>query len=488
MMTSPAIPLTRRPWPRVALLILALITFCRPTVASAVSEQSITTRYFTVYYPEGEEQTAQWYAGFVDEVDTSVSELLGADPVEGITLRIYGSEADYEQANPMAGIHPGVMAHAIPEEREVGVAVERLRQQPPELARESFRHEMTHILAGALSNQNLPIAFQEGLAQYNELSTTRGSEVARSIEMAQSANVPLLSWTDLNIIDRFRRRLDLSYPQSYTVMAFLADRYGMEPFSRFLKQLETGMYYQDALYSAYGKPINALEAEWKEYLPGFVKEGYKLNVLSASDMSPALALYQAGKFKEAGELFARSETLFTGLGRTERASEATSNRLKADKAQAAVDLSNAARQALERHDYAASQRDALAASDSFAALQLTSWEERSKETQALAKRGLDAAAGLQRAKEHRASFRLAEAQDEARQAGQTFALLADNQQLAEANALLADVWSLQRAAGIGALGAGVAAVLAGALAVLRIAKRSRRLAPVALGEETASWL
>src|SRR5687768_1129682 len=127
-----------RPWLRVVFLLLALLAIPRPVAVLAQSEQSITTQYFTIYYPEGEERTAQWYAGFADEAHVSVSELLGADPLYGMTLRIYGSEAEYRRANPIAGLHPGVLAHAIPELNEVGVAVERIREQAPEIARESF--------------------------------------------------------------------------------------------------------------------------------------------------------------------------------------------------------------------------------------------------------------------------------------------------------------------------------------------------------------
>jgi len=58
----------------------------------------------------------------------------------------------------------------------------------------------------------------------------------------------------------------------------------------------------------------------------------------------------------------------------------------------------------------------------------------------------------------------------------------------EANALLSDLWSLQRMAGTTALGAGVAAVLIGAFSALHIGRRARRKAPVAIREETASWL
>jgi hypothetical protein len=481
-----------RPLLRVVFFVLVLLSVAHPsalaTTRAAQREQILTTSFFTIYYPEGEEQTAQWYAGFVDDVDTTVSELLGATPVQGITLRIYASEAEYRMANPIAGLHPGILAHAIPDKNEMGVAVERLRQQAPELARESFRHEMTHIVAGSLSGQNLPIGFQEGLAQYNELSSTRGSEVARSLEVAQAANVPLLPWIDLNVIERFRRNLDVSYPQSYTMMAFLAERYGMGPFSQFLRILDEGMYYQDALYGAYGKPMDVLESEWKEYLPGFIKEGHKLNVLAASDMSPALALYQSGRFKEAADSFARSERLFTGLSRSEKATEASAYRVKAEQALEASNLSSTARKALESHDYEAAQRDAAKAAETFGTLELANWREQAANTEMLAKRGLDALTGIAKAKEYRATFRLPEAQGEARRAGETFALLGDANRVTEANAILSEIWSLQRIAGTTVLGAGVAAVLIGAFSALRLNRRTRRKQAIPVREETASWL
>src|SRR5262249_39757250 len=163
------------------------------------------------------------------------------------TLHIYATEAEYQAANPLAEIHPDILAHAIPDRKEVGVAVERLRQQAPDLARSSFRHEMTHIVAGALTDQRLAVDLQEGLAQYNELSSDRAESVAHDIEQAQAQQVPLLSWDELSDRATFQRRLSLAYPESYTVMAFLADRYGMGAFSRFLAAFHNTTDYGDAL-------------------------------------------------------------------------------------------------------------------------------------------------------------------------------------------------------------------------------------------------
>src|SRR5438874_9715720 len=78
--------------PLAALLLLAVISG-QWSVARAselttglwplitADEQQLTTKYFTIYYPDGEARTAAWYASFADDVDAAVSELLGADPV-----------------------------------------------------------------------------------------------------------------------------------------------------------------------------------------------------------------------------------------------------------------------------------------------------------------------------------------------------------------------------------------------------------------------
>lgn len=479
-----------RLWIRIsAFFLLLTLAFPLHAFAQDSNEQSITTKYFTIYYPAGEEPTAKWYASFADEVNVSVSDLLGAEPVDGLTLRIYASEPEYWRANPMAQIHSGILAHAVPERKEVGVAVERLRQQAPEIARESFRHEMTHIVAAVLSGQNLPIGFHEGLAQYDELSGSRGIEAVQALQAAEAAKVPLLSWTDLNDIDKFRQKMDLAYPQSYAVMAFLADRYGMGAFSRFLGELKRGVDYKEALHVAYGVPIDELERQWREYLPQFLKEGWRTNTLNAYDLSPGMALYNAGRFKEAQQHFTRSEQLFTDLARTEKAKEAADYRLKAEKAVMASEVAGRARQALEAHDYTAAQQSAREASQMFASLSLDRYVEAAKETEDLAKRGLDGIATLEKARDGFNVFRIVEAQREARQAGEAFALLGDAPRVEQANKLLQEMWTWQRTAGMSALGAGVATVLLGTVMALRSRRRiQRRRQPVYLQEEPASWL
>ena len=468
----------------------------RPSSAPALQEATRTTDYFTIYYPKGEEKTALWYAGFVDEVNRAVSELLGAQPLAGMSLYIYATEPDFWRANPMAEMHPGILAHAIPERKEIGVSVKRLRAQPPALARESFRHEITHVVAGSLSNQQLPIAFHEGLGQYNELSSTRAEETAAGLLQAQSAGIPYLSWTDLNKFDTFRQNIEVAYPQSYSVMAFLADRYGMEPFARFLAGLRDDLEYRHAILLAYGKPVETLEKEWLEYLPGFLESGWKKNVLSANDLDYGLALMGGGKFAEAEEHFRGAERLYNDLGRRDRAAQASTYLASATKAKEAERRAAEARANLEAYDYANAYTRAISASEDFSALSLPDYQQYADKIAALAEKGNKATSQIEKARASMKSFDLNLARAAATEAGRAFSDLGDARGVAEANAILADIWSWQQTAGFGIIGAGglllAGMLVGGSLAVIRARKRKSygtNLAPIPLTrEENQSWL
>jgi hypothetical protein len=482
---------------RVRLQLLAFIIFFvlpsavllpRRALAQSSPDQQLQTKYFTIHYPKGEEETASWYAGFADDVDVAVSEMLGQEAVSGLTLDIYDTEADYIAANPAAGSEVGIMAHSIPAKKEVGVAVERLRQVGSGVTRQSFRHEMTHIVAGALSNQNLPIGFQEALAQYNELSTERAQESMVALKTATSANASLLTWHDLNDPRLFMGNASLAYPESYSIMAFLADKYGMGTFARFMSGLRDGASWTAALESAYGKAVGNLEAEWRDYLPGFLIDGWQRNLLAAYDLSPGVALYTAGHFQEAKDHFALSQKLYTDLGRTERAGEAATYLAKADKAQGAADQTAQARKSLEAYDYKTARDQAKQAAQTFTDLSLKDQSDIAAETAGLAQDGLDAITLVASANDHLDRFDLLSARAEARSASQTFSKLGDMARAQEANKIVSSLSSSFTAAGIAVLGAGVLALMAGGLVMLR----SRRATPTSThrlrGEESASWL
>lgn len=468
----------------------------RTPYSALADEATRTTDYFTIYYPAGEEKTAEWYAGFIDEVDRAVSELLGKDPITEMTLRIYATEPDYFEANPLAEVHPGILAHAIPERKEIGVAVERLREQPPALARESFRHEITHIVAGALTDQRLPIGFQEGLAQYDELSSSRGEEVVQGMQAAQAAGAQYLSWSDLNDSNKFRQNINVAYPQSYTVMAFLADHFGMEPFVHFLEGLRSGLDYRHSLLVAYSRPMEDLEKEWREYLPGFLQEGWKHNVLSAHDLGYGLALMGAGRFTEAKEHFTESQRLYNDLGRPDRASQAGEYLAEATRAADADSMATLSRKELEAHNYSKAYAGAISASQAFTQLDMPDYGQHAIDISLLAQEGLDGLGKLDKAHAALKGFDFGGANSLASESGQIFSSLGDAAHVNEANALISEAANWQRSIGFAVAGAGILVLVGVSITGGIVFRRARRrkvsgtdlAALPMLREENQSWL
>ncbi len=471
-----------------ALFLLLFVLSPARALAQRSDVKVLSTKYFTIYYPPAEEKSAAWYGGFADEVNEAVADLLGSEPVQGMKLLIFNTESEYGQANPMAELHPGIMAHAIPEQREIGVAVERLRQVPPEIARESFRHEVTHIIAGHLTNHTLPVGFQEGLAQYNELSITRGQEVANMLRQIKAKGDPLLTWDELNDGETFRRVVEVGYPQSYSVMHFLAETYGMSTFARMMDNLRDGADLHDSIAWAYSKTGQQLEQEWLEWLPGFLDTGWRTNLFMAYDLAPAEALYEAGRFQEAEEQFALSEKLYRDLGKVEKANEIATMRENSRQAYAANDLVGQATESLRAHDYAQAFNYATQARSTYDNLHLDGKETRAAETAQLAQRGVDALAQLDQAKKHLSGWNLPAAELSARSAADAFVALGDDQRVAEVNGILSSTWQYRRLAGFGALGLGVLALAVGAMAVVRAQKRSNLTRQRPYVEENRSWL
>ena len=56
----------------------------------------------------------------------------------------------------------------------------------------------------------------------------------------------------------------MAYSQSYSVVAFLLERYGQEPLQQLLLTLAEGVGYDEALMEVYGVNVDGLETAWRD--------------------------------------------------------------------------------------------------------------------------------------------------------------------------------------------------------------------------------
>src|SRR5215217_5341374 len=226
-----------------------------------------------------------WYASAVEQAYKDVQDVFAValketqTPVRSeIVVTVYGTDAAYAEANPTAGQEEGVLGHAQPSEGTIGVAASRLRDKTEGFRRDAIRHELTHVVLGDLSNQRLPIGFQEGIAQYLERDIDQRQRFANVVRRGQEAN-QLLHFADLNRQRSFLSAAGLTYPQSYSMVVFLAERYGFGKVIQFVSATRDVKTLDEAVRQVFGRSLTELEADWRDFLPGYLDRGWARNDL-----------------------------------------------------------------------------------------------------------------------------------------------------------------------------------------------------------------
>ena len=139
------------------------------------------------------------------------------------------------------------------------------------LGREGMIHEMTHLLIDdALTSPlgRLPAWLNEGLAMYFEgPNSWRERTVQDAYHRGQL--MPLRSMGATPGVPSDVRRF---YAQSWSVVDFMVEAYGMERMSALLGAIDSGMDTDEAVRVAYDMSLDELESRWKRQLGGDVIE------------------------------------------------------------------------------------------------------------------------------------------------------------------------------------------------------------------------
>ncbi|MBK9714262.1 MAG: hypothetical protein IPO81_23590 [Kouleothrix sp.] len=450
-----------------AALALVLLLWPSGALAQESDWRERRTERFAILYADGDQATAERYAGFVDGIYDEVSAIFGHQTSTPISLRLYPSLERYQEANPLARGLSGVVAHADYRRHELVVVLPQTESQTPEEVQNNIRHELTHLVAAELSDDRLNVGFQEGLAQYVERPAP---ELETRIALLQRAydQDRLLSWSDLDDRDTVYRTPEVSYPESLSMVAFLVERYSFARLRELLAVAARSSGYRSALERTYGLTPDELERQWRQWLPGYLSGGYKRNALSAYDLSGAEALLRQGRYAQAqSELQTAIEFLRTTeqdavLQQAEDLLARSAAGLQAD------DLAGQARASLEAADYDRAADLVAQARQSYAALGdqrqdavLDAYAQR-------AERGKSAAAALDQALALARTLRYPQARVAADQAAADFLALGDGARASQAQELRAFLDQRQSLLGAALLLLGLAGVGASAVQRLRV--------------------
>lgn len=131
-------------------------------------------------------------------------------------------------------------------------------------------HEYTHVIVGAVTNNNCPRWFNEGLAKYEEY---RHGIAPRIYMLAMAYNSKqLISWDKINevIVSPDKNQALLAYQQAFSFVYYLVQRYGMYNITKLLKTLGTGTDFDTAFKKVYNTPIATAQNDWQQWLNRFI--------------------------------------------------------------------------------------------------------------------------------------------------------------------------------------------------------------------------
>lgn len=392
------------------------------------------------------------YAPDAEQAMTELRLLLGAAPPDKVDVYLYADAGQHGAA--VAAALPaasgrtesaGVRATADPVAGDITAHLPTFTQLSPVQAENALRHALAHVLTAVASGGKIPQGFDEGIAQYVERPVNERLARVASLVQAADQQGSLPSWFDMNrSLDEVDP--DLVAAQTYSVVAFLIDRFDLPPLQRFLAELTTAPTWRDALRSAYGRDPNALEQQWREDLPRWTSTGWRENVVAAFDLDPARALLTQANYQAAKATLEPSQELYRQLNDPATLAEVDALVAQADTGIQAEALMTQAQQALELHTY---ERAASLVVQARSQYEVLPAEQRPEEMLAtyerLAGQGVEAEARLETAQRLEDSWGdYPEARDAARDAGVAFARLGDQDNYDRAAKVLDDLDGRQR--------------------------------------------
>ena len=183
-------------------------------------------------------------------------------PRHKIVVLIY-SEEDFAQVRRVpdwvAGIYDGKIRVPFP-----------INPTAQATVKPTLYHEYTHALIHDMTNNRCPVWLNEGIAEYQEAKLRPASLNGLRAAVRNDRLVPLVN-LDAGFKSPDPETAALAYQQSYSIVYFLAKKYGFFRIRRTLEQLGRGENFEDALEQEFRLSVAQLEKQWKRWLPSLVK-------------------------------------------------------------------------------------------------------------------------------------------------------------------------------------------------------------------------
>ena len=231
----------------------------------AVSEWvSLETVHFQIRYSPIDRKTALYLEKGVERLAAEVTEKTGLTPPPLTTVYLAPDLGRFRQAVPRESDVPyWADGLAVPSLNLIVLKSPRILPNSDPL--DIFVHEYVHILLGRQSGgDEIPTWLNEGLAMY--LSGEWGW--SRSIYMTRAVlSDKVIPLRELEVgFPPETEAARIAYAESYYVIAFLRNNYGVEGLHKFIRFYQRGFGFENALHRATGLRYEELETKWERFL------------------------------------------------------------------------------------------------------------------------------------------------------------------------------------------------------------------------------
>lgn len=261
-------------------IMAALLGVCAAAVAAVVPlEQMLSApgwgelkgEHFIVYYEEQSGgPTAKTVLQKAEEYYRRIGEQIGYTRYsdfwtwdERVKIVIFPDQASYSQATGQPAWSTGYANRdtRLFESRSI-VSFE----QQAEFYDSILPHEVSHLILHDFIGENIPVWFDEGVAQLQEAAKSEIADRMMSILVERKQTVPLATLTRWDIRgEEDPVKVKLFYAESLSVIEFLIERYGSQDFGRLCRQMRDGKGFEEALRNVYPtrlKSLTELETQW----------------------------------------------------------------------------------------------------------------------------------------------------------------------------------------------------------------------------------
>jgi len=129
-------------------------------------------------------------------------------------------------------------------------------------------HEMTHAFVSAISKNRAPVWINEGLAEYEENRVEKNPLIVFKPAVRTNNLIPLTTLMTQGAVTAMKDPIMISlfYEQSFQLVTYLIDRYGMFRVKQLLEEFGKGKDSDEGLRNILKISIDRLEREWKDTL------------------------------------------------------------------------------------------------------------------------------------------------------------------------------------------------------------------------------